>query len=318
MDNMEQFRKVGVVPVVVLEHAEQAVDTAKALLAGGINVMEITMRTDAALESIRRVSASCPDMLVGAGTVLTLEQGKACVEAGAKFIVSPGYDPALVAWCMEKNVPVLPGCVTPTEIMAGLQAGVKIFKFFPSNIYGGIKAMKALSGPFPGIKFIPTGGVNEKNLGEFIAAPFIHAVGGSWVCAKKDIAEGNFEKITALCKQARSIALGFELAHVGVNCEDADKAMALCQTLEDAFGMAAKVGNSSIFAGTAVEAMKTMYLGANGHIGLKTNSVDLAVAELQKKGFTVNESTVKYKGDRMSVAYFNEDFGGFAIHVVQK
>ena len=141
MDNMEQFRKVGVVPVVVLEHAEQAVDTAKALLAGGINVMEITMRTDAALESIRRVSASCPDMLVGAGTVLTLEQGKACVEAGAKFIVSPGYDPALVAWCMEKNVPVLPGCVTPTEIMAGLQAGVKIFKFFPSNIYGGIKAM---------------------------------------------------------------------------------------------------------------------------------------------------------------------------------
>ena len=128
---MEQFRKVGVVPVVVLEHAEQAVDTAKALLAGGINVMEITMRTDAALESIRRVSASCPDMLVGAGTVLTLEQGKACVEAGAKFIVSPGYDPALVAWCMEKNVPVLPGCVTPTEIMAGLQAGVKIFKFFP-------------------------------------------------------------------------------------------------------------------------------------------------------------------------------------------
>ena len=205
MDNMEQFRKVGVVPVVVLEHAEQAVDTAKALLAGGINVMEITMRTDAALESIRRVSASCPDMLVGAGTVLTLEQGKACVEAGAKFIVSPGYDPALVAWCMEKNVPVLPGCVTPTEIMAGLQAGVKIFKFFPSNIYGGIKAMKALSGPFVGIQFIPTGGVNAENLEEYLTAPFIAAVGGSWVCAKADISAGNFEKITQLAQQATDI-----------------------------------------------------------------------------------------------------------------
>lgn len=205
MDNMEQFRKVGVVPVVVLEHAEQAVDTAKALLAGGINVMEITMRTDAALESIRRVSASCPDMLVGAGTVLTLEQGKACVEAGAKFIVSPGYDPALVAWCMEKNVPVLPGCVTPTEIMAGLQAGVKIFKFFPSNIYGGIKAMKALSGPFVGIQFIPTGGVNAENLEEYLTAPFITAVGGSWVCTKADISAGNFEKITQLAQQATDI-----------------------------------------------------------------------------------------------------------------
>ena len=198
MDNMEQFRKVGVVPVVVLEHAEQAIDTAKALLAGGINVMEITMRTDAALESIRRVSASCPDMLVGAGTVLTLEQGKACVEAGAKFIVSPGYDPALVAWCMEKNVPVLPGCVTPTEIMAGLQAGVKIFKFFPSNIYGGIKAMKALSGPFVGIQFIPTGGVNAENLEEYLTAPFIAAVGA-------DISAGNFEKITQLAQQATDI-----------------------------------------------------------------------------------------------------------------
>ena len=186
MDNMEQFRKVGVVPVVVLEHAEQAVDTAKALLAGGINVMEITMRTDAALESIRRVSASCPDMLVGAGTVLTLEQGKACVEAGAKFIV-------------------LPGCVTPTEIMAGLQAGVKIFKFFPSNIYGGIKAMKALSGPFVGIQFIPTGGVNAENLEEYLTAPFIAAVGGSWVCTKADISAGNFEKITQLAQQATDI-----------------------------------------------------------------------------------------------------------------
>ena len=205
MDNMEQFRKVGVVPVVVLEHAEQAVDTAKALLAGGINVMEITMRTDAALESIRRVSASCPDMLVGAGTVLTLEQGKACVEAGAKFIVSPGYDPALVAWCMEKNVPVLPGCVTPTEIMAGLQAGVKIFKFFPSNIYGGIKAMKALSGPFVGIQFIPTGGVNAENLEEYLTAPFIAAGGGSWVGTKADISAGNFEKITQLAQQATDI-----------------------------------------------------------------------------------------------------------------
>ena len=205
MDTMEQFRKVGIVPVVVLENADQAVDTAKALLAGGINVMEITMRTDAAIESIKRVSDSCEDMLVGAGTVLTLEQGKNCVEAGAKFIVSPGYDPALVNWCIDHDVPVLPGCVTPTEIVAGLQAGVKIFKFFPSNIYGGIKAMKALSGPFVGIQFIPTGGVNAENLEEYLNSPFIAAVGGSWVCTKADISAGNFEKITKLAQEATDI-----------------------------------------------------------------------------------------------------------------
>ncbi|MCQ2420864.1 MAG: bifunctional 4-hydroxy-2-oxoglutarate aldolase/2-dehydro-3-deoxy-phosphogluconate aldolase [Clostridia bacterium] len=318
MDELKRLAGAGIVPVVVLDDAKDAVPTAKALLAGGIDVMEITFRTAAAADSIKAVSENCPDMLVGAGTVITLEQCTTAVEMGAKFIVSPGFDEEVVRWCVENGIAVTPGCVTPTEIMAAMKLGLKVVKFFPASVYGGLSAMKALSAPFGGIKFIPTGGVNEKNLGEFIAAPFIHAVGGSWVCTKKDIAEGNFDKITALCKQARSIALGFELAHVGVNCEDADKAMNLCQTLEEAFGLAAKEGNSSIFAGTAVEAMKTMYLGANGHIGLKTNSVDLAVAELQKKGFTVNESTVKYKGDRMSVAYFNEDFGGFAIHVVQK
>ena len=318
MDNMEQFRKVGVVPVVVLEHAEQAVDTAKALLAGGINVMEITMRTDAALESIRRVSASCPDMLVGAGTVLTLEQGKACVEAGAKVIVSPGYDPALVAWCMEKNVPVLPGCVTPTEIMAGLQAGVKIFKFFPSNIYGGIKAMKALSGPFVGIQFIPTGGVNAENLEEYLTAPFIAAVGGSWVCTKADISAGNFEKITSLCVESRRNLLGYEVAHVGINTEDNAAAQDVAGEFGAAFGFAAKDGNSSVFASTGIEVMKSQYLGKQGHLAVRTNQIDIAIADLEKKGFQVDMETTKYKGDRMIAVYLKDEIGGFAIHLLQK
>ena len=318
MEVLKKLAAAGIVPVVVLDDVKDAVPTANALLKGGIDVMEITFRTAAAADSIQAVSKSCPDMLVGAGTVLTLEQCKQAVEMGAKFIVSPGFDAEVVSWCVENGIAVTPGCVTPTEIMAARKLGLNVVKFFPANVYGGLAALKALSAPFPGMKFIPTGGVNEKNLGEFIAAPFVHAVGGSWVCTKKDIAEGNFDKITALCKQARTTALGFELAHVGVNCPDADAALSLCKTLEDAFGLTTKEGNSSVFAGTAVEAMKTMYLGANGHIGLKTNSVELAVAEMQKKGFTVNESTVKYKDGRMSVAYFNEDFGGFAIHVVQK
>ena len=204
MDVTTRLARAGVVPVVVLEHAKDAVPTAKAMAAGGIDVMEITFRTAAAADSIRAVSENCPEMLVGAGTVITLEQCKKAVESGAKFIVAPGFDEEVVRWCVENNVPVTPGCVTPTEIMAAMKLGLKVVKFFPAGVYGGLSAMKALSGPFGGIKFIPTGGVNAQNLAEYISAPFIHAVGGSWVCPKTDISAGNFEKITALCREAHA------------------------------------------------------------------------------------------------------------------
>lgn len=204
MDVTTRLARAGVVPVVVLEHAKDAVPTAKAMAAGGIDVMEITFRTAAAADSIRAVSENCPEMLVGAGTVITLEQCKKAVESGAKFIVAPGFDEEVVRWCVENHVPVTPGCVTPTEIMAAMKLGLKVVKFFPAGVYGGLSAMKALSGPFGGIKFIPTGGVNAQNLAEYISAPFIHAVGGSWVCPKTDISAGNFEKITALCREAHA------------------------------------------------------------------------------------------------------------------
>lgn len=204
MDVTTRLARAGVVPVVVLEHAKDAVPTAKAMAAGGIDVMEITFRTAAAADSIRAVSENCPEMLVGAGTVITLEQCKKAVASGAKFIVAPGFDEEVVRWCVENNVPVTPGCVTPTEIMAAMKLGLKVVKFFPAGVYGGLSAMKALSGPFGGIKFIPTGGVNAQNLAEYISAPFIHAVGGSWVCPKADISAGNFEKITALCREAHA------------------------------------------------------------------------------------------------------------------
>ena len=204
MDVTTRLARAGVVPVVVLEHAKDAVPTAKAMVAGGIDVMEITFRTAAAADSIRAVSENCPEMLVGAGTVITLEQCKKAVASGAKFIVAPGFDEEVVRWCVENHVPVTPGCVTPTEIMAAMKLGLKVVKFFPAGVYGGLSAMKALSGPFGGIKFIPTGGVNAQNLAEYISAPFIHAVGGSWVCPKADISAGNFEKITALCREAHA------------------------------------------------------------------------------------------------------------------
>ena len=208
MDVLSRLANAGVVPVVVIDDAKDAVPTANAMVAGGVDVMEITFRTAAAPDAIKAVADNCPEMLVGAGTILNLEQCKLAVAMGAKFIVSPGFDATVVGWCIENGIAVTPGCVTPTEITAAVNMGLKVVKFFPANVYGGLNAMKNLSAPFVGVKFMPTGGVNADNIREYITAPFIHAVGGSWVCPKADIAAGNWEKITNLCLQARKNAFG--------------------------------------------------------------------------------------------------------------
>lgn len=207
MTVMERLARSVIVPVVVLEKAEDAVPAANAMLKGGIDTMEITFRTACAPECIKQVSENSPDMLVGAGTVLNTEQAELAVKMGAKFIVSPGFDADVVEWCIKNGIPVVPGCVTPTEITMAVNHGLKVVKFFPANVYGGLNAMKNLSAPFTGIKFLPTGGVNASNIKEYVSAPFIFAVGGSWVCPKKEVAAGNFEKITQLCLEGRKAAL---------------------------------------------------------------------------------------------------------------
>ena len=202
----EKLGETGLIPVVVIDDAKDAVPAAEAIYAGGISVVEITFRTSAAAEAIANISRDCPQMTVGAGTVLTLEQCKAAVDAGAQFIVSPGFDPEVAGWCAEHHIAMTPGAVTSTEIIAATKLGFKIIKFFPAGIMGGVAAMKALTGPFTDIKFVPTGGVSKSNLSEYISAPFVWAVGGSWLCTKADIAAGNFAQITANCRDAVEIA----------------------------------------------------------------------------------------------------------------
>ena len=208
MTVMERLANSIVVPVVVLDKVDDAVPTAKAMAAGGVDTMEITFRTACAPEAIRAVAENCPEVLVGAGTIVNLDQCKLAIEMGAKFIVSPGFSDEIVGYCVENGIPVAPGCVTPTEIMGALKYGLKMVKFFPANVYGGLSALKNLAGPFGGLKFLPTGGVNNSNIKEFIDTPFIHAVGGSWVCPKAEIAAGNWDKITNLCMEARKAAKG--------------------------------------------------------------------------------------------------------------
>lgn len=202
---MNELTAHRLVPVVVLNDTGHADGLADALVAGGLPVAEVTLRTDAGLGSIRTM-ADRGDILVGAGTVTTVDQVDQVVDAGARFIVSPGFSRAVVDRALHHGVPIVPGCVTPSEIMAALEAGITTVKFFPAGVYGGAKAIKALAAPFAGVQFIPTGGVSADNLGDFLSLPYVPAVGGSWMVPVGSIDAGDFDDVTRLTAQAVSAA----------------------------------------------------------------------------------------------------------------
>lgn len=205
MDLPDTLTRPRIIPVVVLHDASKAPALADALVAGNLPVAEVTLRTPAGLDSIRAI-AGRDDILVGAGTVTTPEQVDAVADAGAKFIVSPGFSSAVVERAQQRGVPVVPGCVTPSEIMAALEAGLTTVKFFPASTYGGAKAIKALAAPFGGVSFVPTGGVSTDNLAEYLSLPFVPAVGGSWMVPADLVDAGDFETITHLSTQAVAAA----------------------------------------------------------------------------------------------------------------
>ncbi len=202
---IEQFRKIGIIPVVVLDDAKDALPLGKALCEGGLPCAEVTFRTAAAEEAIRIMAAEFPEMLVGAGTVLTTEQVDRAVAAGAKFIVSPGFNPKVVKYCQEKNIPITPGIQTPTEIEAALELGLKTVKFFPAEPAGGLKMIKAIAAPYVDVSFMPTGGISESNVREYLAYNRIVACGGSWMVKKDLVANGEFDKIKDMVAEAAAI-----------------------------------------------------------------------------------------------------------------
>ena len=205
MNSLERLYNAAVVPVVVLDDAADAVPTAKALLAGGVDVMEITFRTAAAADSIEAVAKECPDMLVGAGTVITLEQCKNAVARGAKFIVSPGLNPTTVKHCQEIGIPVCPGTANPSDIEVALSLGLKTVKFFPAEAAGGLKYIKSIAAPYVDMKFMPTGGISPSNVKEYLSQPNVIACGGSWLCPAGDVNEGNWAAITQRAQECMAL-----------------------------------------------------------------------------------------------------------------
>ena len=202
---LEKIKEIGIVPVIVLEDSKDALPLAEALMEGGLPCAEVTFRTAAAEDSIRAISQAYPEMLVGAGTVLTTEQVDRAVAAGAKFIVSPGFNPRIVQYCQEKGVPITPGCSSPTDIEQALEQGLKVVKFFPAEQLGGLAMIKALAGPYVDVSFMPTGGINAGNVKDYLAYNRILACGGSWMVKGDLIKAGDFQRITELVKEAKQL-----------------------------------------------------------------------------------------------------------------
>jgi 2-dehydro-3-deoxyphosphogluconate aldolase/(4S)-4-hydroxy-2-oxoglutarate aldolase len=281
---LEELGKIGIVPVITIDDAEKAVPLARALAAGGIPCAELTFRTAQGEEAIRRISKEAPEVLAGAGTVLTTEQVDRAINAGAKFIVSPGLNPKVVAYCVKKGIPVTPGCANPSDIEQALEFGLEAVKFFPAEQSGGLEYIKAVSAPYPNLKFIPTGGINAANIAKYTSFDKILACGGSWMANAELINAGEFDKITALSREAVLSMLGFSIHYFGID------------------------------SGGETAAIK-----ARGHITIKTNSLPRTAAWLERAGIAYDYDKEKKdpKGN-ITALYLKEATPGFAIHLLQR
>ena len=317
---MTELYNIGLIPVIKIENADDAVPLAKALIDGGLPAAEITFRTKCAAEAIKNITEAYPDMLVGAGTVLTTEQVDAAIAAGSKFLVSPGLNPKVTSYALSKGIPMLPGCSNPSDIEAALELGLTTVKFFPAEAAGGLKMLKAMAAPYGQLTFMPTGGINADNLLDYLKFGKIVACGGSFMVSEDLIKAKDWAAITALTKNAVKAMLGLEFVHMGINNENAEEAERGAKLFELMFGMPTRTTSKSIFAGDAFEFMMGKGPGKCGHIAIRTYFVDRAMAYFKRMGFEFDEASVTYddKTGKPKFAYFKDEICGFAIHLVQK
>jgi len=314
---LQRVGEIGLVPVIRLDSPRNAVSLGRSLVAGGIPVAEVTFRTDAAEESIRAMSSEIPELLVGAGTVLTVAQAAKAIAAGAKFIVSPAFVEEVVDYCLERNVPVLPAIVNPDGVAKGLAKGLEALKFFPAGAAGGTTMLDALAGPFGSMKFVPTGGIDASNLSNFARRPNVLAIGGSWM-VKQDLVEaGNWSAVEQLCRDAVFALHDFAFAHLGINGEDEAACRTLAGTFERLFNLSPKEGKGSIFAGNRIEITKTPNRGEKGHLALRCNQVERAVAYFAGMGIAARPETARSDKGMLKAIYLDLELGGFALHLIK-
>ena len=318
MDILEKLSLAGLVPVIKVDDAADAVPLCRALAEGGLPVAEITFRTAAAEEAIRLVHEQLPEVILCAGTVLTTDQADRAVKAGAAAIVSPGLNPEVVRWCLDHNVPVCPGTSNPSDIEVALSLGLTAVKVFPAEAIGGLKLIKAMAAPYTSMRFMPTGGVNEQNMLDYLAFDKIMCCGGSWMVPGDAVKAKDWDRITALTRSAVDKMLGLELRHIGINSGTPEQALADAKAIAKLMGWPVKEGNSSDFAGTGFECMKKQGRGTHGHIAIGCNSVARAKWHLEQRGYAFDEDSAVIKNGKLTNIYLKDEIAGFAFHLAQK
>ncbi len=318
MDIYKQFASYGIVPVIKIDCIDDAKPLAKALCDGGLPVAEVTFRTACAKEAMQLMYQEYPHMLIGAGTVLTTQQVDEAMEAGAKFIVSPGLNPEVVQYCKQKKICIIPGCATPSDMEKAISLGLDVVKFFPAEANGGIKAIKAMAAPYTQLRFMPTGGIHEENLNDYLNFDKILACGGSWMVKSEYLKCKEFSKIQQLTKEAIQKMLDLKLAHIGMNSEDEQMCEHYSKQLE-LFTLSDKTSCEKANFVNHIEIMKGLGKGQKGHIGFSTLHIERAIFYLEKRGFTFQMETAQYdeKG-KLKLVYANEEVNGFALHLVQR
>ena len=316
---VERVYEIGIIPVIAFNSVDEAVPLCKALVAGGLPAAEVTFRTACAEDCIKKIHEEVPEMLLGAGTVLTIDQADRAMAAGASFIVSPGFDPNVTRHVIEKGGIMMPGTCSPGEMQQAMNLGCEAIKFFPAEANGGVAMLKNIGGALKTAKWMCTGGINAKNVNDYLAYDQIFAVGGTWMCKADKIKAGAWDEITAMCKEAVDTMLGLELGHIGINCADEVEAAKTAEMLGALLSMAVKPGNSSIFVGNKeFEIMKKPGRGTHGHIAVKCNNVDRAIFHLGQRGVKFDLDSKVVKNGKTTAVYMADEIAGFAIHLVQK
>jgi 2-dehydro-3-deoxyphosphogluconate aldolase / (4S)-4-hydroxy-2-oxoglutarate aldolase len=314
---LENIGLTGIVPVIAIEYAEDAEPLAQALSEGGLPCAEVTFRTKAGKEAIARIAKSQPSLLLGAGTVLTVEQVQSAVDAGAKFIVSPGLNRKVVEYCLANDIPITPGVLTPSEIEVALEYGLEVVKFFPAEAGGGLAYLKAISAPYKSLRFIPTGGIDESNLLSYLRFPKVHACGGSWMVKPEMITNHQFDEIRKITSAAVASMLGFSLKHVGINGSSTEESLALGIKLGNMLHMKVEERPGAMFVGGQFEITKAKYLGDHGHLAIGTNFIHRAIAHLARCGIGILPETKAEKDGKLMTVYLDLNVAGFAVHLLQ-
>ena len=307
---------IGVVPVIKVSPPEKAVPLAEALMDGGLPVMEITFRAAGAERAIAAVRDALPEMLVGAGTVLSREQVRLAVEAGAQFIVTPGFNPRVVGYCVERGLPVFPGCSSASDIEAALEFGLDTVKFFPAEQLGGLSMMKALSGPYSQMRFIPTGGIHLTNLSAYLRFDRVLACGGTFMVKEDYIQNEDWNKITTLCRTVIDTVLQLSLGHVGLHVDSQTELAQTAQALASLFNLPLTQTPAAAFVGRLAEVTAAPTHGAKGHIAIAAADVARARYHLERRGYAFWEESAQYdETGRLKLIYLRNEMAGFAVHL---